>query len=99
MEFNVDSAIIAASAATETGISAEMAAATSTAAAALTMAMPMGADLDSAAFAAAVNAAGAAYIGTATEHLTNRGLFAGSQDLAAATYTAADIVNNTALSL
>lgn len=99
MELNVNSAIIAASAATETGISAEMAAATSTAAAALTMAMPMGADLDSAAFAAAVNAAGAAYIGTATEHLTNRGLFAGSQDLAAATYTAADIVNNTALSL
>lgn len=99
MELNVDSAIIAASAATETGISAEMVAATSTAAAALTMAMPMGADLDSAAFAAAVNAAGAAYIGTATEHLTNRGLFAGSQDLAAATYTAADIVNNTALSL
>lgn len=99
MELNVDSAIIATSAATETGISAEMVAATSTAAAALTMAMPMGADLDSAAFAAAVNAAGAAYIGTATEHLTNRGLFAGSQDLAAATYTAADIVNNTALSL
>ena len=99
MELNVNSAIIAASAATETGISAEMAAATSTAAAALTMAMPMGADLDSAAFAAAVNAAGAAYIGTAAEQLTNRGLFAGSQDLAAATYTAADIVNNTALSL
>ena len=99
MELNVNSAIIAASAATETGISAEMAAATSTAAAALTMAMPMGADLDSAAFAAAVNAAGAAYIGTATEHLTNRGLFAGSQDVAAATYTAADVVNNTALSL
>lgn len=99
MELNVNSAIIAASAATETGISAEIAAATSVAAAALTTAMPMGADLDSAAFAAAANAAGAAYIGTATEQLTNRGLFAGSQDIAAATYTAADVVNNTALSL
>ena len=99
MELNVNSAIIAASAATETGISDGMAAATSAAAAALTTAMPMGADLDSAEFAAAVNAAGAAYIGTASEHLTTRGVFAGSQDIAAATYTAADVVNNTALSL
>lgn len=99
MDLNVNSAIIANSASTETGISAGMAAATSAAAAAMTTAMPMGADLDSAEFAAAVNAAGAAYIGTATEHLSNRGLFAGSQDIAAATYTAADVVNNTALSL
>ena len=99
MELDVNSAIIANSASTETGISDGMAAATSTAAAALTTAMPMGADLDSAEFAAAVNAAGAAYIGTASEHLTTRGVFAGSQDIAAATYTAADVVNNTALSL
>ncbi|MGV0992274.1 MAG: PE domain-containing protein [Mycobacterium sp.] len=99
MTLNVNSATVAASAATESSISAEMAAATSTAAAALTAVLPMGADLDSIAFAAALNAAGAAYIGTATEHLTNRGMFAGSQDLAAATYTAADVVNNTALAL
>jgi hypothetical protein len=99
MTLDVNAATIATSAATETGISAEMAAATSVAAAALTAALPMGADLDSVGFAAALNAAGAAYIGTATEHLTNRGLFAGSQDVAAATYTAADVVNNAALSL
>lgn len=99
MNLDVNSAVVAASAATETGISAEMAAATSVAAAALTTVLPMGADLDSVAFAAALNAAGAAYIGTATEHLTRRGMFAGSQDVAAATYTAADVVNNTALSL
>ena len=99
MTLDVNSATVATSAATETGISAEMAAATSVAAAALTTVLPMGADLDSVAFAAALNAAGAAYIGTATEHLTNRGVFAGSQDLAAATYTAADVVNNIALSL
>lgn len=99
MTLNVNSATIAASAATETGISAGMAAATSAAAAALTAVLPMGADLDSIEFAAALNAAGAAYIGTATEHLTHRGMFAGSQDLAAATYTAADVVNNTALAL
>ncbi|WP_293311882.1 PE domain-containing protein [Mycolicibacterium sp.] len=99
MELNVNSAIIAASAATETGISAEMAAATSAAAAALTAVLPMGADLDSIEFAAALNAAGAAYIGTAIEHLTNRATLAGSQDVAAVTYTAADVVNNTALAL
>ena len=99
MTLDVNSATVAASAATETGISAEMAAATSVAAVALTAALPMGADLDSVEFAAALNAAGAAYIGTATEHLSRRGMFAGSQDVAAATYTAADIVNNTALSL
>lgn len=99
MTLDVTPTTVAASAATETGISGEMAAATSAAAVALTAVLPMGADLDSAAFAAALNAAGAAYIGTATEHLTNRGVFAGSQDLAAATYTAAEVVNNIALSL
>ena len=99
MVLNVNSAVIATSAATEAGISAGMAAATSAAAAALTAVLPMGTDLDSVEFAAALNAAGAAYIGAASEHLTNRGLFAGAQDVAAATYTAADVVNNTALSL
>lgn len=99
MDLNVNSATVAASAITETSISSEMAAATSAAAVALTAVLPMGADLDSIEFAVALNAAGAAYIGTATEHLTNRGMFAGSQDIAAATYTAADVVNNTALAL
>ena len=46
-----------------------------------------------------LNAAGASYIGTATEHLANRGMFAGAQDLAAATYTATDVINNAALGL
>ena len=99
MNLDVNSATVATSAATETAISAEIATATSVAAVALTAVLPMGADLDSVEFAAALNAAGAAYIGTATEHLTSRGMFAGSQDLAAVTYAAADVVNNTALSL
>lgn len=99
MVLNVNSATVAASAAAEGGVSAEIASATAAAAAALTTVMPMGADLDSIEFAAALNAAGATYIGTAGEHLINRGLFAGSQDLAAATYTVTDAVNNTALAL
>jgi PE family len=99
MVMNVNATAVGTSAATETGISAEMGAATAAASAALVGVMPMGADLDSAEFAAALNAAGASYIGTATEHLANRGMFAGAQDLAAATYTATDVINNAALGL
>jgi len=50
-------------------------------------------------FAAVLNAVGAACIGAAIEHLSHRGLFAEAQNLAAATYTATDVINNTALSL
>lgn len=99
MVMNVNATAVGTSAATETGISAEMGAATAAASAALVGVLPMGADLDSAEFAAALNAAGASYIGTATEHLANRGMFAGAQDLAAATYTATDVINNAALGL
>lgn len=99
MVLNVNSATVAASAAAEAGVSAEIASAAAAAAAALTTVMPMGADLDSIEFAAALNAAGATYIGTAGEHLANRGMFAGSQNLAAVTYTVTDAINNTALGL
>ena len=99
MVMNVNAAAVGTSAATETGISAEMGAATSAASEALVGVMPMGADLDSAEFAAALNAAGVSYIGTASEHLANRGMFAGAQDLAAATYTATDVINTAALGL
>ena len=99
MVLNVNPATIGASAATEGGVSAELAASTAAAAAALTAVLPMGADLDSIEFAAALNAAGAVYIGTAGEHLANRGLFSSAQALAAATYTATDAINNAALAL
>jgi hypothetical protein len=99
MRLNVNSATIGVSAATESGIGAGLAAATSAAAAVLTSALPMGADLDSAQFAAALNAAGAVYVGTAGEHLAHREMFAGAQNIAAATYTVTDAINNTALSL
>lgn len=99
MVLDVNAAAIGTSAATENGISAQLGAATAAAAEALTGVMPMGADLDSVEFAAALNAAGAAYLGTASEHLANRGLFADSQNLAAATYTATDVISNTALGL
>lgn len=99
MVLNVSAATVAASSATEVGITAEIGAATAAAAAALTGVLPMGADLDSAQFAAALNAAGACYVGTAVEQSTGRAEFAGAQSLAAATYTVADVMNNAALSL
>ena len=99
MNLDVNAAGVEASAATETGISAEMGAAATAAAAALTCVMPMRADPDSVQFAAALNAAGASYLGAAAEHLGNRGLFAVTQNVAAATYTATDVISNTALAL
>jgi len=99
MVLNVNAASVGASAATEAGIGTEMAAAVAVASAALTDVMPMGADLDSLQFAAALNAIGAVYLGTAIEHLANRGLFAEAQNLAAATYIATEAINDTALSL
>lgn len=99
MILNVGAASVAASAATETAIGTEIAAVTSAAAVAITGVMPMGADLDSIAFAAALNAAGASYLGAAGEHVANRTLFAGAQGLAAATYTASDVISNASLAL
>jgi hypothetical protein len=81
------------SAAAEAGISEEMAATTAAGAAALTGVTPMAADLDSAEFATALNAAGATYLATATEHVGQRAVFAGTQGLASATTTAVEAIN------
>lgn len=99
MILNVNAAVIGASAGTEAGVGAGLTAAASAAATLLMGALPMGADLDSIQFAAALNAAGASYVGATGEHLVDREQFAGAQTIAAATYTATDVVNNTALAL
>lgn len=96
---NVSETSIGVSAATELGLGVEVGAATAGASAALVGVMPMGADLDSAQFAAALGAAGVAYIGTATEHVANREAFSAAQALSAATYTVGDLAANTALAL
>lgn len=99
MILNVGAESMAASAATENGISDELMTITSVAAVAITSVMPMGADLDSIAFAAALNAAGASYLAATGEHVANRNLFAGNQSIAAATYTATDVISNASLAL
>ncbi|KLO28667.1 PE domain-containing protein [Mycobacterium haemophilum] len=87
------------SSATEAGISEEMAATTAAGATALTGVMPMGTDADSVAFAAALNAAGAAYLAATAEHVGQRAAFAGTQGLASATGTAVDAINSGNLTL
>ncbi|WP_253851681.1 PE family protein [Mycobacterium sp. 1423905.2] len=87
------------SAAAEAGISEEMAATTAAGAAALTGVMPMASDADSIEFAAALNAAGAAYLATAAEHVGQRAGFSGAQGLASATTVATDGLNAAATAL
>jgi hypothetical protein len=78
---------------TEGAISQEMAATTAAGAAALTGVLPMAPDADSLEFAAALNAAGAAYLATASEHAGQRAGFSGAQGLASATNVAVDGLN------
>jgi len=87
------------SAAAEAGISEGMAATTAAGAAALTGVLPMAADADSIEFAAALNAAGAAYLGTAAEHVGQRVAFSGAQGLSAAATVAAEAANAGAVGL
>lgn len=99
MTLHVDPATIGASAATEEGIGMGIAAATSAAAIALTAVLPMGADADSVAFAAAVNTAGATYLGAVGEHIAGRSGFAGAQHVAAVTYVTTEAMRESALAL
>ena len=99
MVFNVSETTVCASAATEAGVGAALASTAAALAEPLTAALPMGADLDSLEFAVALNAAGIALIGGVNAHSADRQLYAGSQQIAAATYTATDVINNAALAL
>jgi hypothetical protein len=96
---NVNAAAVGASAASEASLGAEVGAATGAASVALTGVMPMGADLDSVQFAAAMNAAGVAYIASAAEHVGAREAFSAAQCLASGTYVTADAACNAALSV
>jgi hypothetical protein len=50
-------------------------------------------------FAAALNAAGAAYLATASEHAGQRSAFSGAQGLASATTSMVDLANAAATAL
>lgn len=83
--FNMVPGAVDLSAAAEAGISEEMAATTAAGAAALTGVLPMTPDEDAVQFAAALNAAGAAYLATTAEHVGQRSAFSGAQALGSAT--------------
>lgn len=96
---DVNTAAVDGSALTETVIGGEMAATTAGGAAALVGALPMAIDADSALFAAALNAAGGAYLGVAAEHVGQRFAVAGAQNLASVTYLVNELVSAAAVTL
>jgi hypothetical protein len=79
---------------TEGSVSATMAASASAAAPMLLGATPMGLDGDSAQFAAALNAAGGAYLATTAEHAGQRTAYSATQGLSATTYRVTDAITN-----
>lgn len=88
--WSIEPAAVLQSSATESAVGAETAASVAAASAALVSVLPMGADLDSAAFAAALNSCGTAYIGVAQEHVAQRELFSGTQALSSTTSVATE---------
>jgi hypothetical protein len=97
MSWTVQPEAVLASAGTESAISVETEAAASAAAPALLGVMPMGADPDSAMFAAALNACGGSYLGVVAEHAAQRGLFAGTQGISAGVYGTSEVFRSAAL--
>ncbi len=96
---DVNTVAVEGSALTEAALSGEMAASTAGGAAALVGVVPMALDADSAAFAAALNAAGGAYLGVAAEHVGQRAALAGGQNLASLTYLVGEVASAAALTL
>jgi hypothetical protein len=99
MTWSVQSEAVLGSAAAESAISAETEAAASSAAPVLVGTAPMGADADSALFAAALNACGGSYLGVVAEHAAQRGLFAGTQGIASGVYVATEVARTGAIGL
>ncbi|MCV7250462.1 PE domain-containing protein [Mycobacterium koreense] len=96
---DVNTVAVEGSALLEAALGGEMAATTAGGAAALVGVIPMALDADSAAFAAALNAAGAAYLGVAADHVGHRAALAGGQNLASLTYVVNEVASSLALTL
>ena len=93
MLVNIDPAILAAAASSETGGTATMAGATAGAAGPTCAVMPPGADDVSVRAAAALCARGAATSGILAEYIAMRGLFAGAIGTSGVTYETVEGVN------
>jgi hypothetical protein len=99
MVFAMEPAVVGASAVTQAGLAAQMGAGAASGASTLLGVMPMGADADSAEFAAALAAVGAAYVSIAGEHAAARASFSGAQSLAGVTAVATEAARAAAMAL
>ncbi|MGB7870638.1 MAG: PE family protein [Mycobacterium sp.] len=83
------------SAVTEMAISGEMEASTAAGSAALTATTPMVPTADDAAFAAALNSAGAGYVAASHGHVAQRTAYAGAQNLTSLSYVIQELMSAT----
>lgn len=83
---------------TEMVISGDMAANNAAGAAALTGTVPMVPTSDDAAFSAAMNEAGVAYLGSVAEHVGQRAAYAGAQGLSAISYVVRELLSSVNIS-
>jgi PE family len=97
--WSVQPEAVLASSGAESAISAETEAVASAAAPVLLGTTPMGNDLDSAAFSAALNACGGSYLGVVAEHAAQRGAYAESQSISSAVYVATEAARAGAVGL
>ncbi len=90
---DVNPAAVNLSSATEMAISGEMQASTAAGSAALTGTVPMVPTSDDAGLSAALNAAGAGYLGLVQEHLAQRTAYAGAQSLSSLSYVLDELLH------
>lgn len=96
---NVTPPLLGLSSGVEAGISAAQGGSVAGGSAALVGVLPMAPDITSVAFADALRIAGAAYVAAMTEHVVQRGMFAGAQGLMAATFETTETIRAAAATL
>lgn len=99
MTFSMEPAVVAASAGCESGLASVVGAGTAAGAPGLLGAAPMGADLDSLEFAAALDALGAAFVAAAAEHGISREMFSATQSTAVAMTVVSEAARAAAIAL
>ncbi|OBA77002.1 PE family protein [Mycobacterium sp. 1554424.7] len=99
MVFAMEPVAVGAAAAAQAELAAQTGASAAAGSPTLLGVMPMGADADSVAFAAALAAVGAAYVAAAGEHAAQRGLFSDAQSLAETTTVASEATRAAAMTL
>jgi hypothetical protein len=92
---NVEPAAASLSAVTEMVISGEMEGSSAAGSAALIGTKPMVPTSDDAAFTAALNSAGAGYLGASQAHVAQRTAYAGAQNLSALSYVLQELMSST----